>query len=61
MNHQQLNDFIFKNLQAAKKPLDKDRAMRIVKGCLKDYPKEVQEFGDWFENHSETVLERINA
>ena len=40
--------------------LDKESAMALVRERLKDYPKHLQEFGDWFDKNYATVLDRIN-
>lgn len=40
--------------------LTKDSAMDIAREILKEYPRQLQYFGDWFEMNWKTVLERIN-
>lgn len=60
LNNQELKEVILADLKAVSKPLDKDRYMEVVRERLKDYPKQLQEFGEWFEKHSAIVLNRIN-
>jgi len=61
MSNQQLQELILADLQSSQKPLDKEGAMVLVRERLRDYPRQLQYFGDWFEKNYATVLERING
>lgn len=61
MTSMQMQLAIWSAFTNAEKPLDKETASSLVKDILKDYPKQLQNFLDWFEDHNQTVLDRING
>ena len=56
MSFDDIRASIFEDFQNAPKPLTKEDAMVFVRTRLQDYPKQLQEFGDWFDKNSDLVI-----
>jgi hypothetical protein len=57
--HDELRKSILDDFKKEKRPLDKESAMDLVKKRLADYPKQLQEFGEWFDQNSSLLLDRV--
>lgn len=60
MNNQELQKTLMEKFKE-ERPTDQESAMVIVREILKDYPRQLQQFGDWFNKNCEHVLKMVNG
>ena len=61
MKHAELQAAFLSRLDNAEKPLTGDKVLAIAKKFLGDHPKEMNEFGQWFQVNQDYLLKRLNS